>query len=398
VQIRKITNKERSALMDLYRYAYTEWTDQPVKDEELDEIVAEEVLGLFEKGQLVSSLRIHDFQQSIRGILKNCGGVAGVATYPEARTKGYIRQLMQAGFKQMREQGQSVSMLDPFKQSFYEKFGYVAANAPYIIEAPIKQLKTWKSESRTSEWVYERLRAVDAQEPLLKFIREVGPRQYHGFIIFKTITQGMWKQRVKDSVVVFIRHKGKIQAACRYQIKGDRSTGRWRANLTVIDILWRTQQARNHLFFFLLRHQDQIDNIIIHAPFETKVEHWFRDTRLKVERKTSWMVRIVDVIKAFEKLPGVGEDIITLEVTDADCPWNNGVFSLASEKGSLQLTKSSGHPVVKTSVEALSSLVYGTQPLEELEFEGKLTITEEWARNTLQRWFPPRSLYNVVYF
>ncbi len=398
MEIRKISKKERTALMDLYRYAYTEWADQPVKDEELDEIIVEEILGLFDNGQLVSSLRIHDFQQSIRGILKNCGGIAGVATYPEARTKGYIRQLMQEGFRQMREQEQAVSMLDPFKQSFYEKFGYVAANAPYIVEAPIKQLQTWNLESKSSDWTYERVRAVDAQEPLLKFIREVGPRQYHGFIIFKTITPGMWKQRVKDSLVVFIRYRGKIQAASRYRIKGDRSSGRWQANLTVIDSLWRTCEARDHLFLFLSRHQDQIDNIIIHAPFETKVEHWFKDAHLKVERKTPWMVRIVDVIRAFEKLPGMGEDVLTLGVTDADCPWNNGVFSLASEKGSLQISKSSGHPVVKASIEALSSLVYGTQSLEELEFEGQLTIAEKWARHALQRWFPPLPLYNVVYF
>ncbi|MFX1509970.1 MAG: enhanced intracellular survival protein Eis [Promethearchaeota archaeon] len=398
MEIRKITNKERSTLMDLYRYAYTEWTDQPVKDEELDEIIVEETLGIFDNGQLVSSLRIHDFQQSIRGILKNCGGVAGVATYPEARTKGYVRQLMRAGFKQMHEDGQSVSMLDPFKPSFYEKFGYVTANAPYIVEAPINHLQASNLESSSSEWTYERLRAVEVQEPFLKFIREVGPKQYHGFIIFRTITPAMWKQRVKDSLVVFIRHKGKIQAVCRYRIKGERSSGRWQANLTVIDSLWRTREARNHLFYFLSRHQDQIDNIIIHAPFETKVEHWFKDIRLKVDRKTPWMVRIVDVIKAFEKLPGVGEDIITIEVSDADCPWNHGIFSLTSEKGSLHLAKSSGHPVVNASIEALSSLVYGTQPLEELEFEGKLTITEEWARHTLHRWFPPLPLYNVVYF
>ena len=36
--------------------------------------------------------------------------------------------------------------------------------------------------------------------------------------------------------------------------------------------------------------------------------------------------------------------------------------------------------------------------VEELEFQGEITITEDWARHTLQRWFPLLPLYNVVYF
>ncbi|MFX1576724.1 MAG: enhanced intracellular survival protein Eis [Promethearchaeota archaeon] len=398
LEIRKITKDERLALNDLYRYAYTEWSDQDVKDEELDDMRIEETLGVFENGRLVSSLRVHDFQQSVRGVLKSCGGIAGVATYPEARRKGFVRKLMQESFTIMHKQGQSVSMLDPFKQTYYEQFGFVAANAPYLIEAPIKQLTVWHPKKQDSDWTYERVRAVNAKEDYLNFVREVGPSQYHGYIIFKTIPDTMWKRRVKDSVIVFVKYKGNTEALSRYRIKGERIKGQYRSTFHVIDALWRSRAARDRLFAFYLKHQDQIDNISIHAPFETKVEHWFKDTRLKVERKTTWMVRIIDAKKAIEDLPGAGEDIISVELSDSDCPWNNGVFSLQSEKGRLRLTESSGHSVVKSSIQAFSSLLYGTQSLEELEFQGNITVSEKWARHILQRWFPPLSLYNVVYF
>jgi predicted acetyltransferase len=395
MEIRKITAKDRKALMDLYRYAYTEWSDQEIKDEELEEILTHETLGLFENGRLVSSTRIHEFQQSVRGVLKDCGGIAGVASYPEARHKGYVRHLMLAGFKEMYEQE---SMLDPFKPSFYAKFGYTTANAPYLVKAPIKHLKHTAREDTNPEWSFERLRAVDAKDTLLGFIREIGPAQYHGFIIFKSIPDGMWKRRVKDSVVVFVKYKGVIQAASRYRIKGERREGRWISELTVIDILWRTREARMKLFDFFATHQDQINDIIIHAPFETRVEHWFEDARLSIERKAPWMVRVIDVRKAVENLPATGEDIVTMEISDPDCLWNNGVFTIQSEKNCLQVNKSSGKPVVKLSIKAFSSLVYGTLSVEELEFQGEITITEDWARHTLQRWFPLLPLYNVVYF
>lgn len=398
LEIRKITKKDRHALMDLYRYTYTEWSDREIKEEELEEILTHETLGLFENGRLVSSIRIHEFQQSVRGILKDCGGIAGVASYPEARHKGYIRKLMLAGFKEMYEQGQSVSMLDPFKPSFYAKFGYASANAPYLVKAPIKHLIHNEKKNTTSEWSFERLRAVDVKDTLLRFIREIGPIQYHGFIIFKSIPDEMWKQRVKDSLVVFVKHKGVIQAASRYRIKGERRDGRWVAELTVIDFLWRTRESRIKLFDFFSSHQDQIDDIIIHAPFETRVEHWFEDGKISIERKAPWMVRVIDTITAVEDLPATGEDIVTMEISDLECSWNNGVFTIQSEKNHLHMNKSSDKPVVKMSIKAFSSLVYGTLSVEELMFRREIALTDDWAQHTLQRWFPLLPLYNVLYF
>jgi predicted acetyltransferase len=398
MKIRKLTHKERSTLMNLYRYAYTEWSDEQIKDEELEEILVEETLGVFENGRLVSSLRVHDFQQSVRGVLKDCGGLAGVPTYPEARRKGYVRELMRKGFELMRERGQSVSMLDPFKTSFYSQFGYVAANAPYLVEAPLKSLRPLKSTHNDKDWTFERVRAVKAKDPLLRFLRDVGTTRYHGYITFKSIPDEMWKQRVKDSIVIFIRHKGKIEAASRYRLKGERIKGRWQSKAIVFDFLWRNREARSRLFDFFSKHQDQIHNIVIHAPFETFVEHWFEDTRLKVERKTPWMVRVIDVAGAIDNLPGTGNKEITLEVTDAECPWNNGGVSIGSKENRLQVTKYEGTCIVKATIQALSSLVYGTMPLAEIEFQGGITISEEWARPILHSWFPPMPLYNVLYF
>ena len=349
-------------------------------------------------GRLVSSTRVYAFQQAVRGVVKDCGGVAGVATYPEARLKGYARQLMQAAFQQMHTRGQVVSMLDPFKASYYAKFGYVSAVAPYLVEGPLKELLHSRGGVAGKGWTVERLRAVDAKDEFLAFLRDVGLAQHHGYLVFKEITDELWKIRVRDSLVVLVKRKGKIQAASRYRIKGERVKGRWQATLTAFDVLWRTREARERLFSFFSKHQDQIHHIIIHAPFDTQVEHWFGDTRLKIERKTPWMVRIIDTIKAVENLPAQGADTIILELTDDDCPWNNGVFSLQSKGDRLRLAKSSEQPTVKASIQAFSALVYGTQPVEELVFQGTLTISEDHVRKILQRWFPPHPIYNVLYF
>ena len=110
------------------------------------------------------------------------------------------------------------------------------------------------------------------------------------------------------------------------------------------------------------------------------------------------MVRVIDTIKAVEDLPATGEDIVTMEISDLECSWNNGVFTIQSEKNHLHMNKSSDKPVVKMSIKAFSSLVYGTLSIEELMFRGEIALTEDWARHTLQGWFPLLPLYNVLYF
>ena len=52
------------------------------------------------------------------------GGVAGVATYPEYRRSGYVKELLQHSLQTMKKDGYSVSMLHPFAVSFYRKYGW----------------------------------------------------------------------------------------------------------------------------------------------------------------------------------------------------------------------------------------------------------------------------------
>ncbi len=50
--------------------------------------------------------------------------VSGVATLPEYRNRGLVRELFQFGFAEMTKREQPISLLVPFNYPFYEKFGY----------------------------------------------------------------------------------------------------------------------------------------------------------------------------------------------------------------------------------------------------------------------------------
>ncbi len=64
-------------------------------------------------------------RQNIRGTVLPMAGVAGVATHPLARRRGLVRTLLNQLLEEMRDDGTPVSVLYPFRTSFYARFGYV---------------------------------------------------------------------------------------------------------------------------------------------------------------------------------------------------------------------------------------------------------------------------------
>ena len=64
--------------------------------------------------------------QNMRGTLYSASGVWGVSTHPSARRNGYCRQTIASLLSVERDTGKAFSNLYPFRESFYERLGYVS--------------------------------------------------------------------------------------------------------------------------------------------------------------------------------------------------------------------------------------------------------------------------------
>ncbi len=79
------------------------------------------------------------------------GGVAGVATYPEYRRSGYVKELLQHSLQTMKKDGYTVSMLHPFAVAFYRKYGWELCANLLVCHMTKSDLVMKK----TSEWYCE---------------------------------------------------------------------------------------------------------------------------------------------------------------------------------------------------------------------------------------------------
>lgn len=76
------------------------------------------------EGVPASNMQLMPHRISLRGREYPINYVSGVATLPEFRNRGLVRELFRFGFPQMEKRGEPISLLVPFNYSFYEKFGY----------------------------------------------------------------------------------------------------------------------------------------------------------------------------------------------------------------------------------------------------------------------------------
>ncbi len=404
VELRKIRDDEFIDSQNLSKYAFGFWSDDELKsnDRERYGFDPDENIVAFVDGKMAAKVRNRPFEQMIRGVMKPMGGVAAVATYPQYRRRGYIRQLMLAAFADMRQKGQVVSALYPFRENFYTQFGYATLNNYLTPSVELSTLAHYLPLLKQDEdkWGIEHYRARDVQGEWLDFSREMASK-YHGSVYFsKPLAEPYWQRMVKDQHVVFLKENGRYLAAARFLIKGYMDTG----ELHVRDWHWQTLAARDRLFAYLATHADATPTLKFPAPYGTNFHSWIRQPTTEIKAKIGFVVlmgRVIDVVGAMADLPAVVDGRIVIEVEDEQCNWNNGRYELVGDNGRLHATPTQKPAVCKSSILGLSAMIYGSLSIDELRYRGWLTGNVpafESATELLHKWFPPKIAFNINTF
>ena len=125
IEIRELKGKSLEISREMCQYAFFK---TPVDEPQTIEPQYQQdtyVVALFEQDVPLTTAACIPLTQNVRGKIYKCGGIADVAAYPEARRKGYTKRLLNHILDKMKEEKQVFSLLYPFKESFYEKFGFI---------------------------------------------------------------------------------------------------------------------------------------------------------------------------------------------------------------------------------------------------------------------------------
>jgi len=392
MEIRKILKSERDQFVNLEFSSFGEKIPAELDEKYLGLADPACTFGAFVDGKIVAGLRILPLQQSLRGVLKNMGGIACVATYPEYRGQGIVLPMMKAAFNNMQHEKQSVSMLAAFKQSFYSKFDYVPVNPAIFLNVPRQSFKAYRHLPKDDSWELERVKPNEGKQDFFRFMREVAPQQYHGSVIYENITESEWNYNNKNTTMLFVRKNGRLEAIARAETKGFMSHG----ELILNDMFWRDRSARERLFQFIGLYWDQAFRIKLQVPFNCNFFHWFSDPEAFFKSNvpsTPWMVRIIDPLEAFKDIPVQENGQVTFRLSDPLCRKDICTYTLKSVDGVLQINKSSETPDLTASIKGLSALLYGTADIEELIYSAYLPEMSRDLKTLLSTWFPVKTVF-----
>ena len=156
---------------------------------------------------------------------------------------------------------------------------------------------------------------------------------------------------------------------------------------------WFSPDARSCLFNYLYLNSDQIIRVNMQInPNQSHYYSWITGfSKVKMNFNMITMFRIINVEKCLQDLPISRNGEIQIQIEDPDCKWNEKVYFLKEVEGKLKISainSSSTTCKIQLTIKGLSALVYGTLPIEEIQYFKWISGANPEDLKLLQDWFP----------
>jgi len=343
--------------------------------------------AIFKEDTPVAAAVSSAMTQNVRGMLYPASGVWGVSTHPLVRRMGYCRQTMTSLLAAERESGKVFSNLYPFRESFYERMGYVSY--------PLTKIARLSTQSLNPLLKMETGGEIDQQligpafSTYRQYLIEMRLRQ-HGMAFFDFVDESAVNRNLHWLATA--RFDGKVEGLMLYRIQGEEVT---KFNFVAPRFYYQTSRARYLMLNWIARHVDQADRIEISLPAHETPETWLSDIQVKVESAIrAPMSRVLDV----KQISGmsVGKGSFTAQIVDPLCPWNEGNWRFEEQDGRLQVSRTSSAECELT-IQGLSALIAGTHNPQDFPLRGWGNPTPE-IQASQRGLFPPQVPFLHEYF
>ena len=350
-------DKFREALR-LSEYAFQYKVDEERLQQQLTKMKeSHEIYGIMEGKDLAAKLHLIPFHIYIGKEKFKMGGVAGVATYPEYRRSGYVKELLQHSLQRMKKDGFTVSMLHPFAVTFYRKYGWELCANLLVCHLTKSDLVMKKQVNGT----VKRFNKENHPEEVEK-LYETFAERFSGMLVRN---EKWWLQAVYEDLTLAIYYDENKSAAgyMLYKIENYK--------MTVDEFVPLHNEARNGLWNFICQHDSMIKELEMTVSENEQLLYTLQEPRVKTEIKPYFMGRIVDVeqfLKQYELNWNNVQQEVILHITDSFAPWNNVSVRLANYE--IAIIEEPMDKGINLDINALSTILLGyKRPLELNELE-----------------------------
>lgn len=291
-------------------------------------------------GEIRGAFRLYRFTEVIARASLPMAGLASVAVDPSARRRGLARELCGEAVRLARERGDVISVLYPFKPSFYRALGWGAVGELRMHIFRPEDLPEHPRGCQVRRGRVEHRQAVAA-------CYEAVARASNGLIVRP---EGAWTHLLGDpgNHLYILAGDGGLAG---YLVARHRSGRRPAANELILrELVGRDQEARRALFGWVSAQRDQWRRVRYDVPPDEGLHHLLADPRTPCfgYPRPLWhpvgrllqgpMLRVLDVPAALAAPRTWGgrqpvSGTVVLEVQDELVPDNRGPWRLEVSGG-----------------------------------------------------------------
>lgn len=324
------------------------------------------IWGIKDEHKIAAKLHLIPLSVHLNGAEMKMGGISSVATWPEYRRQGMVKDLLYHALKTMKEKEIPLSFLHPFSVPFYRRFGWEIAFNRKHYEIPMKQLK----QNYNGEGYVKR---VNEPISVLDSIYRNFARKFNGTLIRD---EKWWKQRVlkRENLITAVAYskENEPEGYMIYHIK-DRV-------MKIEEFVHTSPNVLKVLLQYLTNHDSMADMVKMVVSENDALPLFIHEPRFEQKVSPYFMARIVDVRQFLHLyLQNVPTDPFSLQLNIYDdfMHDNSGTYSINKTMDSLHIDYSIGNnekgSAIHCSVQQLTSIFLGYKRPTELYALGMIS-------------------------
>lgn len=378
------------SIFELSEFAFQYKLNPDDLENKKEEAMRHIIWGHMDDKQIAAKLHLIPLSVYINGKEMKMGGVSSVATWPEYRRQGLVKELLHHSLTYMKRQGHTVSYLYPFSFGYYRKYGWELAFGKKEYSIPIERFSNTKS-SPSQGYV----RRENADVSLLNTLYATYAKKFNGML---ARDEKWWHDRILNNkdmhVAIAYNENDEASGYILFNVKKD--------VFHVMDHAYTSQVGRELLLQFISNHDSMVEKVKMTVPENDHLPLLLNEPRFEQQTEPYFMARIVDVQAFLKQFPfQEGNEKITLHVTDDFLPENTGVYQLNTYGKHTDVTYLNGTDASRKglhcSIQKLTAMCLGyIQPTE--LFEMGIVEGDKQDAVSLEKIIPEQQPYFADFF
>lgn len=344
----------------------------------------ENTILIEENDELISSLQLNQYKINLNNKIYDTSYVVGVSTYPNARGKGYMKDMMDFALNELYKKDQLVSLLMPIDYRLYKKYGYEHCYDQIEYKLNIEELKQFKIVGDFEKITNNHINYM--MDIYNEFLLNT-----NGYVVRdKNYYENLFKEIKCENGHMYIHKEENYEGYIIYFIM--------EYTMFIREICYKNISSLKSMLKFIYNHNTQCKKVTIMSPVIDSIRYILPNLKTsEINIKPFMMGRVINLEKFLNTLSIECNDLdgVYIEIIDNQIKENNNVFEIRVKDNEVKAIKSNKKADIGLSINYISQLAFSYIDIEKVLFLENITKTKENTKaiNLLKSIFSKKENY-----